>query len=82
MRYIVLLMLTFWLAACAAPESAPSSEERPTAHPLEFNQAPTTPPDLGPAPELVGDVWLNAAAPLRLADLYGQVVLIDMWTFG
>jgi hypothetical protein len=39
-------------------------------------------PDLGPAPELKGDVWLNSAAPLRLAGLRGQVVLVDMWTFG
>ena len=39
-------------------------------------------PDLGAAPELKGDVWLNSAAPLRLADLRGQVVLVDMWTFG
>ena len=39
-------------------------------------------PDLGPAPELTNDTWLNADAPLRLADLRGKVVAIDMWTFG
>jgi hypothetical protein len=39
-------------------------------------------PDLGPAPELTNDIWLNVDAPLRLADLRGNVVLIDMWTFG
>lgn len=38
-------------------------------------------PDLGPAPELVNEVWLNSAQPLRLADLGGKVVLLDMWTF-
>jgi thiol-disulfide isomerase/thioredoxin len=38
--------------------------------------------DFGPAPELRNDVWLNVDAPLRLADLRGQVVLLDMWTFG
>lgn len=38
--------------------------------------------DYGPAPELANDTWLNAGEPLRLADLRGQVVLIDMWTFG
>lgn len=37
-------------------------------------------PDLGPAPELVNQVWLNSQ-PLRLADLRGKVVLLDMWTF-
>ena len=39
-------------------------------------------PDLGPAPELTNEVWLNVDAPLRLADLRGKVVAIDMWTFG
>lgn len=39
-------------------------------------------PNLGPAPELTNEVWLNTDRPLRLADLRGQVVLIEMWTFG
>ena len=39
-------------------------------------------PDLGPAPELTNDIWLNVDAPLRLANLRGKVVIIDMWTFG
>jgi len=39
-------------------------------------------PDLGPAPELTNDTWLNVDAPLRLADLRGKVVIVDMWTFG
>jgi hypothetical protein len=39
-------------------------------------------PDLGPAPELSNETWLNVDAPLRLADLRGKVVAIDMWTFG
>ena len=39
-------------------------------------------PDLGPAPELTNDTWLNVDAPLRLENLRGKVVIIDMWTFG
>lgn len=39
-------------------------------------------PDLGPAPELTNDVWLNVDSPLRLADLRGKVVIVEMWTFG
>ncbi|MBI3160351.1 MAG: redoxin domain-containing protein [Chloroflexi bacterium] len=38
--------------------------------------------DLGVAPELTNVVWLNAERPLRLADLRGKVVLLEMWTFG
>jgi len=37
--------------------------------------------DLGPAPELTNEIWLNVDAPLRLADLRGKVVAIEMWTF-
>jgi thiol-disulfide isomerase/thioredoxin len=45
---------------------------------------PTVPslPDLGAAPELTSNSWLNTEAPLRLAGLRGQVVLVEMWTFG
>ncbi len=39
-------------------------------------------PDRGPAPELDNTVWLNVDSPLRLADLRGKVVALDMWTFG
>jgi len=39
-------------------------------------------PDFGPAPEITNEIWLNVDAPLRLADLRGKVVAIDMWTFG
>ncbi len=39
-------------------------------------------PDLGEAPELENEIWLNVEQPLRLADLRGKVVLLDMWTFG
>jgi thiol-disulfide isomerase/thioredoxin len=39
-------------------------------------------PDLGIAPELTNTVWINTPNPLRLADLQGKVVIIEMWTFG
>jgi thiol-disulfide isomerase/thioredoxin len=37
--------------------------------------------DMGPAPELTNQIWLNTPAPVRLADLHGKVVLLEMWTF-
>ena len=39
-------------------------------------------PALGLAPELTNTVWINAPASLRLADLRGKVVGLEMWTFG
>ena len=39
-------------------------------------------PDLGLAPELTNETWLNVDAPLRIADLRGKVVIVEMWTFG
>ncbi|MEZ4669541.1 MAG: SH3 domain-containing protein [Anaerolineae bacterium] len=38
--------------------------------------------DYGPAPEISGESWLNTDMPLRLTNLKGKVVLLDMWTFG
>jgi hypothetical protein len=72
-------------ASTISPQSTPgtSSTGAPTEtrgegfHPLRVDL-----PDLGPAPELENQVWLNSDQPLRLADLGGKVVLLDMWTFG
>ncbi len=38
--------------------------------------------NLGQALELTNTTWINTEQSLRLADLRGQVVLLDMWTFG
>jgi len=53
-----------------------------TQAPGQSISAPANLPDLGEAPELINDIWLNTDAPMRLADLRGKVVLLDMWTFG
>jgi thiol-disulfide isomerase/thioredoxin len=64
------MLLSILGAGCAATAtvSAPS--------------APLALPDLGPAPELTSEAWLNVERPLRLGDLAGKVVLLEMWTFG
>jgi cytochrome c biogenesis protein CcdA/thiol-disulfide isomerase/thioredoxin len=39
--------------------------------------------DFGPAPDFAGiSSWLNIAAPLSIAELRGEVVLIDFWTYS
>jgi thiol-disulfide isomerase/thioredoxin len=39
-------------------------------------------PHYGAAPELHDAAWLNSSRALKLADLRGSVVLLEMWTFG
>lgn len=70
-RYLLGLLIL--LTACTAASKS-SEPVMPTVN--------ASYPDLGPAPELTNDTWLNVDAPLRLADLRGKVVAIDMWTFG
>lgn len=70
MKRLLLIGLIFGLTACATAATGTTPESRASL------------PDLGPAPELTNDTWLNVDAPLRLADLRGKVVAIDMWTFG
>lgn len=70
MKYWLLFVLLLVLSACASPSSA-------TPQPTKADY-----PDLGAAPELTGDTWLNTSGPLRLADLRGKVILLEMWTFG
>ena len=72
--FFVLAALT--LSACSAaiiPAGASGGQPQPVKADL---------PNLGAAPEFTNDVWLNTDKPLRLKDLRGKVVLIDMWTFG
>jgi hypothetical protein len=71
----LLIGFTLVLSACATPAESQSQEPI-----LPIFSASL--PDLGPAPELTNDTWLNVDSPLRLANLRGKVVAIDMWTFG
>jgi hypothetical protein len=96
MKLYFVPLFTLILVACTVPvptaqPSLPSSIIAPSSTaPMEqstpsITQSPvmrSAYPDLGPAPELAGDVWLNSEGPLRLSNLRGKVVLVDMWTFG
>ena len=68
------------LAACA-PASVVRDASVETSDPMTVNTAKSELKDLGAAPELQNDVWLNTDEPLRLAGLRGKVVLLNMWTF-
>ena len=67
-------------------ENMPNLGVDPTEVPTQGPVVEPTPAieltNLGPAPELTNEVWLNTDRPLRLAELKGQVVLLEMWTFG
>ncbi len=79
-RVSFLLFLTLMLTACSGalpPTSQPTAVPEP-----ETSAKKADLPELGAAPELTNTAWLNVAAPLRLANLRGKVVLLNMWTFG
>lgn len=65
------------LAGCTLA-SPPAIGSQPTEDTMSLSSLP----NLGAAPELTNDVWLNVEQPLRLVDLRGKVILLDMWTFG
>jgi hypothetical protein len=73
-------LLLLGLTACGTVETPEPKRESSEAMLTKASHPDL--PDLGPAPELTNEVWLNVDAPLRLADLRGKVVAIDMWTFG
>jgi len=72
---ILVGLIALFLFGCASPNAT-----RPPADSSMSNIASL--PDLGLAPELSNETWLNVDSPLRLADLRGKVVLLEMWTFG
>jgi thiol-disulfide isomerase/thioredoxin len=81
MRKSFFALLALILIGCAAQQSdANPSMESQMQEPATSKLASL--PDLGPAPELTNTTWLNVEAPLRLVDLRGKVVMVEMWTFG
>jgi thiol-disulfide isomerase/thioredoxin len=78
---MILLMAGLVCTACS-PLSTGGSMDKTKGNPTSTPVSQTAPyPDMGAAPELSNQVWLNTTQPLRLAGLRGKVVLLDMWTF-
>jgi thiol-disulfide isomerase/thioredoxin len=75
MKHFLLGLMAFILFGCAPQQTEARSGDSSMLQSVSL-------PDLGPAPELTNDIWLNVDAPLRLADLRGRVVILEMWTFG
>jgi hypothetical protein len=72
-------------SAQTVPTSQPPNT--PTTQPTAI-QSPTPAlikadfPNLGIAPEIENEVWVNADEPVTLASQRGKVVLLEFWTFG
>ncbi len=80
MQRFLFAFLAFMLFGCA---SLPVTSLSDTSSSMKNSSMPklASLPDLGPAPELQNTIWLNTDSPLRLADLRGKVVIVEMWTF-
>ena len=75
MKHLLFGLIALILFGCAPQQTEAQSMDSPMPKLVSL-------PDLGPAPELTNDTWLNVDSPLRLADLRGKVVILEMWTFG
>ena len=83
MKLWQVLVIGLFLAACSV--ISPGDDLNELGDPVSKDvgeNVEVTLEDLGPAPELENEVWLNVDEPLRLANLRGSVVLSDMGTFG
>ena len=77
MKRLVFGLIALFLFGCAPQQKDTNAPSLDSSMPKLASL-----PDLGPAPELTNEIWLNVDAPLRLADLQGKVVIVEMWTFG
>ena len=71
----LLVPLTIILAACSLNTSLQTEGDQKETQVEKL-------PVLGNAPELENEIWLNTEKSLRLSDLEGRVVLLEMWTYG
>ena len=80
------ILLLIFLAGCTIAPSALADDGSSAPVPLKNSDTSLKKnirlSDFGLAPELETTVWLNVDQPLRMENLRGKVVLIEMWTFG
>ena len=79
--YRILFLSIYMLVACNAINISRHESDQNTGYPSLVTENSIL-PDLGEAPELTNEVWINTSEPLRLANLQGKVILLEMWTFG
>jgi thiol-disulfide isomerase/thioredoxin len=82
LQAVGLVLVSILGAGCAATIGGPVSDREAEEEAVGASALVPDLPDLGPAPELTNETWLNVEGPLRLVDLSGRVVLLEMWTFG
>ena len=86
MKQVFGILLVLILAGCSIVPSSGGNGELPDTPVGESSTASMKKEikltDFGLAPELENTEWLNTEGPLRMAELRGKVVLIEMWTFG
>ena len=73
---IFLVTSFIFLGAALARTATPPSAEKGAQTPRPNLR------DWGSAPELQNEVWINTESAVRLADLRGKVILLEMWTYG
>jgi hypothetical protein len=81
-KHILTGFILVFLVSCTQAEDlgviSGGNEDKEVKNPMEGPDLPL----LGVAPELSNDVWLNTNESLRLSELEGNVILLEMWTFG
>lgn len=77
----LLIGITAFLAAAAALAQGNPGPTQPMVSDSQSGYVSSL-PDFGAVPEFSNESWLNTDVPLRLSNLRGKVVLLDMWTFA
>lgn len=79
LTFLAGFLLLLILVACRQDET---SEPPAASSPILPGITVADLPDMGPAPEILNEVWLNAEEPYTIASQRGKVVLLKFWTFG